>query len=113
MIKGTYVASWLVCLCIHRTGPSTLLLDDVDAWWSTAIPSTRALLKRLLAKLPSDVSVHVYATASKLEKDLDEDIVRMFYGSAGRMEGSLCVINLTEKTVKSKKDQVEDKVSAC
>lgn len=64
----------------RRAAPAVLFLPHLQLWWETAPASLRATLWMLLADLPPDLPLLLFATADAPLADLDPEALALFGG---------------------------------
>ena len=62
----------------RRAAPAILYLPHLTLWWDTAPASLRATLWMLLADLPADLPLLLFATADAPLSELDNDASALF-----------------------------------
>lgn len=72
----------------RRAAPAVLYLPYLNLWWETAPASLRATLWMLLADLPSDLPLLLFATADSPLSELHEEAAVLFkrMGAASAIE---------------------------
>lgn len=67
----------------RRAAPAILYLPHLTLWWDTAPASLRATLWMLLADLPPDLPLLLFATADAPASELPADALALFGETAG------------------------------
>lgn len=62
----------------RRAAPAILFLPHLQLWWDTAPASLRATLWMLLADLPPDLPLLLFATADQLLAEIDPEALQLF-----------------------------------
>ncbi|PRW59558.1 ATPase family AAA domain-containing-like isoform X1 [Chlorella sorokiniana] len=67
----------------RRAAPAVLFLPHLQVWWDTAPNSLRATLWMLLADLPADLPLLLFATADVPASELDPTVCQLFNVQSG------------------------------